>query len=59
MKHRLPILLLGFWPTLPLACDLPGAERRLGALDGVLTDMGAPVTAGAALPAAEKVLAAA
>jgi alanine-glyoxylate transaminase/serine-glyoxylate transaminase/serine-pyruvate transaminase len=31
----------------------------LGALDGVLADMGAPVSAGAALPAAEKVLAAA
>ncbi|MDJ0739266.1 MAG: alanine--glyoxylate aminotransferase family protein [Gammaproteobacteria bacterium] len=31
----------------------------LGALDGVLADMGAPVAAGAALPAAEKVLAAA
>lgn len=31
----------------------------LGALDGVLTDVGAPIVAGAALPAAEKVLAAA
>jgi alanine-glyoxylate transaminase/serine-glyoxylate transaminase/serine-pyruvate transaminase len=31
----------------------------LGALDGVLADMGAPIAAGAALPAAEKVLAAA
>jgi alanine-glyoxylate transaminase/serine-glyoxylate transaminase/serine-pyruvate transaminase len=30
----------------------------LGALDGVLADMGAPIAAGAALPAAEKVLAA-
>ena len=32
--------------------------RCLGALDGVLADLGAPVNHGVALPAAEKVLAA-
>jgi alanine-glyoxylate transaminase/serine-glyoxylate transaminase/serine-pyruvate transaminase len=40
------------------SCRIENVTRCLAALDGVLADLGAPVHHGAALPAAEKILAA-